>query len=249
MYGLARLRAGDGVVGHAPATGNLSGAKSALRTAAALANEPSKRATRKTVDEVEGEEPPPPTRPAVKSTRKRPSEPPEISFASESLDEANTLLREQVADVKQQEARLMARQESLRMIYDDIRAELAVVDDIRRRTSDELAAVERRGLAVAQRDRQTTPNTQPTKSRPAETPLEPAETLKTSTDSPSVRSAALLIRRLADQGHTDSAVSLLNRMKEREAAKVLASLSTLDPRLALRITENLQAVKQQPIRR
>lgn len=149
-----------------------------------------------------------------------------------------TLLAKRLDEFKEQESTLASRQEALRMIYEDIRAELATVDQLRKQTSDELAEAERRVLDVAQRK-----PTQPSKSTRS---LPPA---RTAGESPAIRGEALFIRRLVDDGKMETAVSVLRAMKGRDAASVLESLSTLDSKLAERLADAVPGHRDDTVRR
>ena len=170
---------------------------------------------------------------------------------TETRSEGEALLLAEGPEAKQRESRLMNRQESLRMIYDDIREEQAAVDDIRRQATEELAAAEQRAITASQRvvkasqqdagagerkptaGRQRTEAGEITVNRPI-----------VNSDSPSVRAAVLLTRRLVAQGSHDTAASILGRMQEREAAKVLTALAKEDAPLAKELAVQLQAAKQ-----
>ena len=219
--------------------------KSAPQRTATATERPSKRVARPVVDPSDEEEAPAPTRVAAKSSRKTSTVYPEALAASELLAENATALREQMADVKQREARLIARQETLRLICDDIHAELALVDDRHRQAADALIAAEQRVVSVARRGPEFGGNGQPASGRQTSTAGDSAETPKPATDSPAVRSTVLLIRRLVSQGSTDTAASLLSRMKQREAAKVLDALSKDDPALASRLMGSLRVAGEQ----
>lgn len=140
-------------------------------------------------------------------------------------------------DVKEQESKLAVRQEALKMIYDDIRDELAAVDDLRKRTREDMADAERRMLEVAQR----TPRS--TKNKPI------ANANRPSGESAFIRSQALFIRKLVDDGKIETAISVLKAMKERDAAGVLSSLDGIDANLADRLATTIQAGRNEVIRR
>jgi flagellar motility protein MotE (MotC chaperone) len=157
-------------------------------------------------------------------------------------DETAALLVEKMDEVKAQEQRLAARQETLRLIYDDIRTELATVDELRKRTSEDMAKAEQRMLNVVERK---TP-------RLTSTPVPPVA-LRNASESPAVRGQALFIRRLVDDGKTETAISVLKSMKERDAASVLTALSSVDSpladRLANRLADSMQAGGNPTVRR
>ncbi|MBS0201898.1 MAG: hypothetical protein JSS49_03300 [Planctomycetes bacterium] len=145
-----------------------------------------------------------------------------VSPPSRRTAEAAAEIARRLEDVKQQETTLAAREEALRMIYDDIRSELANVDDLRRRTSQELIEAETRVQVTAQRR-------VPALSKSASPPVRGASKITSST--------AFLLRRLVQDGHTETAISMLKGMKGYEAATVLEVLEASDPRIAERLAE------------
>ena len=162
---------------------------------------------------------------------------PARKFEKPKPQPALTESTELLADVKEQETKLAARQEALRMIYDDIRTELAAVDDLRKRTREDMADAELRLLDVAQRaPRSASPKVTQTVTRP-------------NGESAFIRSQALFIRKLVDDGKQETAISVLKSMKARDAAGVLASLSTIDARLADRLADTVQAAREDAVRR
>jgi hypothetical protein len=188
-------------------------------------------------DEADDEaiEDPPAPKVATKSARHIKT----IKDDASSSESTKERLRAQLADVKEQESRLVAREETLRMLYDDIRTELAAVEDIRRKSAAELAMAEKKVLEATV--------TKPGVAQSTESPAEATPYAK-----PKVSAEARIagvIQDLASQGNVAAAASLLSGMKDREIAKVLTSLSTRDPRLALRLSDQVQAAKQEPVRR
>lgn len=184
-------------------------------------------------DSDASEEPPPKI--AAKSTRqnKKSREDAALSVS------AKERLMAQLADVKDHESRLLAREETLRMLYEDIRSELKAVEEIRRRSASELAIAERRVLdAAVSKPGMAASNDLPNETLPIAKPKASAE----------ARIASVILD-LASQGNVAAAASLLSGMKDREVAKVLTSLSARDPRLALRISDQVHAAKQEPVRR
>lgn len=147
------------------------------------------------------------------------------------------LLAQKMEEVKRQETSLAARQEALRMIYDDIRSELAAVDVIRKQASEDLAAAERRIFDTAQPSK-------PTRTAKAASPAP-----RVAGETSAVRADAMFIRHLVDQGKMETAISVLKAMKGRDAAGVLTYLSTLDSKLALQLADRVQAGDSGTIRR
>ncbi len=206
---------------------------------------PSQRIARPTVNPADEEDFPAPARVAAKkSARKQATLPTEAPTTAEPHEESAVTLREQLAEVKDREARLLARQETLRLICDDIHEELALVDNVHREAADALIAAEQRIVTVAQRGPARGGNGQSDSGRPTATVRDSDTTPPSSTDSPAIRGAVLLVRRLVSQGNTDTATSLLRRMKEREAAKVLTALSRDNPELASRLMRSLEVARK-----
>lgn len=138
---------------------------------------------------------------------------------------------DQLAAVKQQEAELVARQETLRMIYEDIRTELATVDELRKRASDDLLESERRGATSANRKA----SGPVLSSRPAP-PL-----VRSGNKDGTSQASALALRKMVGDGKLTAAVSILKSYKERDAAQVLEAMDSIDPKLADRLATLMQS--------
>ena len=191
-------------------------------------------------------------RPSRSKTKSQPSDTAETAAENQQSLE----IRQQLRSLRQREAELAARQEAQRMIFDEIREEQESVAEARRRVSEEIAAL-RDATAVAQRETPlvrspfaptTTMPRDESRSASRDSPPRPRPTLSVS-DSQSVRDAAILVRRLAEQGGFRAATSLLSALKDRDAAKVLSSVNNTDPQMALRLSEALQAARQLSIER
>lgn len=156
--------------------------------------------------------------------------------------ESAAIIAEKLDEVKRQESTLVARQEALRMIYDDIREELSVVDQIRKRASEDLAEAERRIVESAQPSR-------PTRTVKGSAPVARTGTSASAGATSSVRADAIFIRHLVDEGKMETAVSVLKSMKGRDAAGVLTYLSSLDGKLANQLADRVQADSGETVRR
>lgn len=144
----------------------------------------------------------------------------------------------QLEQVKQREAKLLERQATMEMLYQDIRRELAEVEEIRRRSAAELALAERKVLdAIANK---AEINSQ---ANAAENQLR-----TTARQKAAEASIAAALQDLAKNGNVNAAMTLLSGMQEREVTKVLTSLSTRDPSLALRLSDQVHAAKQGAVR-
>lgn len=189
------------------------------------------------------------------SRPKSKSQPPDTAETA-AENQQSLEIRQQLRSIRQREAELAAGQEALRLIFDEIREEQESVAEARRRVSEEIAAL-RDATAVAQRETPlvrspfaptTTMPRDESRSASRDSPPRPRPTLSVS-DSQSVRDAAILVRRLAEQGGFRAATSLLSTLKDRDAAKVLSSVNNTDPQMALRLSEALQAARQLSIER
>lgn len=138
----------------------------------------------------------------------------------------------QMEEVKRQEAKLVAREENLRMLYDDIRTELAAIEEIRRRSATELAIAEQKVLDAARGNGNL-----------ASAPGEGGQ--RTSQAKTAQTYIASLVQDLANRGSIDTAAGLLRGMKDREIAKVLTTLSSRDPQLANQLFEQIRTARQE----
>ena len=181
------------------------------------------------------------------SRPKSKSQPPDTAVTT-TENQQSLEIRQQLKSLRQREAELAAGQEALRMLFDEIREEQETVEDVRRHVSEEIAAL-RDATAIAKRETPlerspfaptTTLPRDESRSASRDSPPKPRPTLSVS-DSQSVRDAAVLVRRLAEQGGFRAATSLLSTLKDRDAAKVLSAVSSTDLQMALRLTEALQA--------
>lgn len=156
--------------------------------------------------------------------------PPDVSRSRQQVAMSKPVA-DQIAVIKQQEADLVARQETLRMIYDDIRNELATVDQLRKQASDDLLESERRGTKPANRKA----SGPVLSSRPA------PPVVRSGSDDGTSRASALVLRQMVGSGKLTAAVSMLKSYKERDAARILEAMDTIDPKLADRLATLMQS--------
>jgi hypothetical protein len=140
----------------------------------------------------------------------------------------------QFEEVRQKEARLVEREDSIRTIYDEIRRELAEVNEIRRQSANELAFAER-GVLEATAGNQN--NAAWRASEAAKASAKPASNAQ--------NALAATIQNLVKRGNIKDAATLLSGLKDREVAKILGSLTTSDPSIALRISDQIRLAKLQ----
>ena len=158
------------------------------------------------------------------------AEPAPIAETRRPLHEPAPVPARKLDEMLREESQLSSRRETLRMIYDDIRAEVTAVDEIRKQTSEDLAEADRQVRNVAQIGSPPPPSGRDS-SRPS----------RGSGGSQAMRDEALFIRRLAQEGKIQTAVSVLKSMKSGYAAGVLTALSGLDSKLADRLADTLVA--------
>lgn len=175
------------------------------------------------------------------------------SRAAETVDVGRTEplptieVERQLSELRRRELDVKARQEALRIIFDEIRAEQLSVDVARRRVTEELAQAQNAAAAARDLERTASSKAVSEPRRPSANerpPLTSALPKVKVSDSQTASDMAVLIRRLVQGGHQQAATSLLQNMKARDAAKVLALLSTSDAQLALLLSDNLQASQQ-----
>jgi hypothetical protein len=155
--------------------------------------------------------------------------------AAAQAEKSKALVAQQMEEVKRQEAKLVAREENLRILYDDIRSELAAIEHIRRESATELAMAERKVLDAS-------------KSNGVNTAVVNDGGQRTAANGKHDRNSqtyiAGLVQDLASKGSVETAAGLLRGMKDREIAKVLTTLSSRDPQLANQLFEQVRIARQ-----
>ena len=164
---------------------------------------------------------------------------------ADSDDPRTGEIQGKLSEIRQRESEVKARQDALRIVYEEIREEQQTVEQLRRRVSDEIALFKDAALRFAMQERRIQAEPQAIASttssaRPITSPsnTRPIITMK---DMQTVRDTAVLVNRLAQQGSLRAATSLLRRLQDRDAARVLAELDATDSEMALRLTKDLQA--------
>lgn len=193
-----------------------------------------------------------------------PGEPPPRSVArppyTPGTDDAVQLaasLRERLAAVREKEDKLAAQQKNLELVYQDIRGERGAIDELRKQVTEELKAVQGKMSDVERERAKAEEKRQETDQKVSEMQknlfeLEGVERdnirkMAETFDSMAPESAAKILQSLADTARMDTAVKVLGQMKERQAAKVLAELSTTTPdgaALAAQLLEKLKGFKR-----
>lgn len=223
-------------------------AKAAENPLAALAKKPMEQFD--TRDESAEEAPEPPV--AVR--------PPYV----EGMDETSQLvvsLNQQLRETRDTERKLQERQEALKLIFADIRTEQAETNKLRQEADNELgkssqsvrdamkAAQEERNLLRRELEslRSSLPKSDdPTADGESKPPpkieSDPAtlKRLGAIYDSMPAEVVAEVLQQLSKQGRDSDAVQILQTMKDRQAAKVLATIGTADAAKAATLTEKLK---------
>lgn len=184
------------------------------------------------------------TKPTVstnRSSRSSSRKPPaELSTDREENEELNAELQKSLHAVQQRERSLESRQATLDLAFEEIRKEQVLAERLRQQVTTELAALRDANRRIARRDIENS-ETRPvlvssSRSSPNHAPSNSLLQLK---DAQSIQDAANLIGRLAKDGGLRSAILLLQKMKERDAAKVLAALDKTDSQTAAELGERL----------
>jgi flagellar motility protein MotE (MotC chaperone) len=211
----------------------------ASHTAKAATKETGGKAAKETAKADAGEE----LRPVV-----RPSGPPN---AEDTVRLANSL-RDRMKAVREREEQVNSRQKQLELIYQDIRTERNVLDELRKQVADEMKVLNDRSLSIDRKvgdlDQQrqaATKSLADVQKRQIDldgNERKNIDKMATMYDSMPPESAARILQQMADNGKLDTAVKLLSQMKERQAAKVLAELS--DASLAAQLLEKMRGIKR-----
>lgn len=196
------------------------------------------RATRRR-NVVDGSEP-------SRSTRVMPRLRNANAATQEPAEQPTTEMQQTLREIRQHESGIQAKQDALRIVFDEIREEQKSADLIRRRLTEEIAELREAVAQVAERKATVSPE-EPTviadsRIRGSRISARPIVSVH---DSQAVRDTAVLVNRLARQGSLREAISLLRRLKDRDAAKVLSELSATDSQLALRLSEDLLTARDE----
>jgi flagellar motility protein MotE (MotC chaperone) len=174
-------------------------------------------------------------------------------------------LNQRLRATQDKERQLNERQEALKLIFADIRAEQSEINRLREQVNGELnqssqsasgamkAAQDERDLLRQELDALRTPPAKEEIGTPVERPTTPEPPLpKTDSDPATLKRlgaiydsmpaevVAEVLQQLTKQGRDEVVVQLLKNMKDRQAAKVLATIAASDPAKAASLTELLK---------
>ena len=193
----------------------------------------------------------------------------------EGVDETSQLvvsLNQRLRATHEKERALQERQEALKLIFADIRAEQSEINKLRQEANDELGKSSqsvREAMKASQDERDllrqeveslrsappkkddantdtnsnsSAKNSDAEPKTSAKTASDPAmlKRLGTIYDSMPAEIVAEVLQQLGKQGRDNDAVQILLTMKDRQAAKVLATIAAADPAKAAVLTEKLK---------
>jgi flagellar motility protein MotE (MotC chaperone) len=184
-------------------------------------------------------------RPAV-----RPSVNPEVDNAAQL---ANSL-RTQMDALRTREQQFTARQKSLELICQDIHLEKSAMDELRKQMNEELRglterieSLERKSGEVDQKRKQLSDQNKELKEsqlRVEDSEKASIKRLAAVYDSMDADAAAQHLQQMADTGKIETAVKILNSMRERQAAKVLAQFP--DRTTVVQLLDKMRTVDRNP---
>lgn len=192
------------------------------------------------------------------------------------------LLRERARTAVEKERRMAERQDAIKLIFDDLRAEQAQTLRIREQLMKELQASrqavdsalqaidsERNSLRLEQAEirksteealraanderdklkKQLEKATSPAPEKPPESAEDNANLKKMAAvfDSMPADNVAKVFEQLVKNKRTDAVVALMNSMKERQAAKVLAVIAETNTALAADLADRLKRLKSSTV--
>lgn len=178
----------------------------------------------------------------------RPSGPPS---AEDTIRMVNSLRDKQRA-MREREEQITAKQKQLEIIYQDIRGERNVLDELRKQVADEMkalndkmASVDRRIGDMDQKSQSVTKTLADVQKKQTEIGRDEQKNfdkIGEMYNSMPPDAAARILQQMADSGQLTTAVKILSKMKERQAAKVLAELP--DATLAAQLLEKMRGLKR-----
>jgi flagellar motility protein MotE (MotC chaperone) len=180
----------------------------------------------------------------------RPSFNPEADSAAQLANN----LRVQTEALRTREQQLIVRQKGLEIIFQDMRGERAIIDDMKKQLSEELKALsdkveslERKSGEVDSKQKQLTNQHKQLKDSIVhieDTEKDTVKRLAVVYDSMDSEAAAQQLQHMADTGKMETAVKILTMMRERQAAKVLAAFT--DRTTVSQFIEKMTSVDRTP---
>lgn len=181
------------------------------------------------------------------------------SSGSEPPQQLSALLKSELEQVRDHERQLELKQVSLELIREDIRAHQAQIAQLRSEVDRELRAFNKHlttqqiqghardqfaAQAVSMSNEAAPPAEPPMTNRPSAAAASGPQLAVAAIERMPTGDAARVLIQLAKGGQLESVVSLLNAMRERIAAKVLADMAQIDSALATQLGEQFHIRKQ-----
>jgi flagellar motility protein MotE (MotC chaperone) len=162
----------------------------------------------------------------------RPAARPPVNPEVDNAAQLANSLRSQMDALRTREQQFAARQKSLEVISQDFHQEKAAMDELRKQLNEELRglterieSLERKAGEVDQERKQLSDQNRELKEsqlRVEDSEKASIKRLAAVYDSMDADAAAQHLQQMADTGKIETAVKILNSMRERQAAKVLA---------------------------
>jgi len=177
---------------------------------------------------------------------------PEYVPGTEEVLQLAADLKKRMEVVQKREADVENKLTQLKIVYQDIKSEQQVIDELKKQVQLELQAVteqmnklEEKFVQLQQQAQEKASKIQELEKRMIELDdVQKANIRRMASmyDTMDAESAAKILTKMADEGDLATVAALLSAMKERQAAKVLAALP--DPGLAAQLSEHLKLLKQ-----
>ncbi|MCS7016654.1 MAG: hypothetical protein RMJ19_08805 [Gemmatales bacterium] len=162
-----------------------------------------------------------------------------------------TTLEKRREELRRQEEMLAQRQKNLELIYNDIRAERAALDALRKQIHEEMRLLETQVQQLEQKQQELHRHREEVAERIKDyesslrvfedTERKNLEALAERISNMSPENAARLFEHMANSGNMDTAVKLFSLVKETRAAKILEQMP---PDLATQLIERIKLLKR-----
>jgi flagellar motility protein MotE (MotC chaperone) len=171
------------------------------------------------------------------------------AFATEVEESVHiaSSLRERMSAVRERESQLAQRNAQLELVLKDIRAQRAVIDELRKQVNEEFKAAEEHIATMERQRAEIDAQQQSLQDRVTELDVverDGTKRLATVYDGMDSDRAAKILEHMVNSGKMDTAVKVLGGMRERQAAKVLGEFE--DTSLAAQLSERLKGLKKPP---
>jgi len=173
------------------------------------------------------------------------------SHQVEAAVQLMTTLEKRREELRRQEELLNTRQKNLELLYNDIRAERAALDALRKQISEEMRILEEQARKLDEKRQDLLRQKEEVAERVKdfegsmrlfeENERKNLETLAERVSNMAPESAAKLFEHMANTGNMDTAVKLFSLVRESRAAKILEQMP---PDLATQIIERFKNLKR-----